>query len=148
MQYGWLLSNVPTTWAYYSKYDFQDNMTCKKGRLVSLGHNDIRDLTAKILREICNDIKLETNLIPLTGERLQYRSAITGNESRLDIRFQSFWVRGQEVFLDMWIFDPNANRYLNITLPRCQEINEREKKRNYDNRTLQIEHGTFTPLVF
>ena len=65
-------------------------MSCKKGRLVSIGYNDIRDLTAKILREICNNIKLETKLVPLTGERLQYRSAITGNESRLDIRFQSF----------------------------------------------------------
>ena len=90
MQYGWLLSNVPTTCAYGSKYDFQHNMSCKKGRLVSIGYNDIRDLTAKILRENCNNIKLETKLVPLTGERLQYRSAITGNESRLDIRFQSF----------------------------------------------------------
>ena len=89
MQYGWLLSNVPTTWAYYSKYDFQDNMTCKKGRLVSIGHNDIRDLTAKILREVCNDIKVEAKLIPLTGEQVQYRLGITGDKLRLDIRVQS-----------------------------------------------------------
>ena len=100
MQYGWLLSNVRTTCVYGSKYDFQHNMSCKEGRLVSVDQNDMRDLTAKILREIWNDIKLETKLIPSTGERLQYRSAITGNKSRLDIRFQSFWVRGQEVFLE------------------------------------------------
>ena len=48
-------------------------------------HNDIRDLTAKILREVCNDVEVEAKLIPLTGEQLQYRSAITGDEARLDI---------------------------------------------------------------
>ena len=28
------------------------------------------------------------------------------------------------------------------------ETNEKEKKRTYNERILQIEHGTFTPLVF
>ena len=55
---------------------------------------------------------------------------------------------GQEAFLDIMVFDPKANRYLNATLPRCYKINEKEKKLSYNNRTLQIEHGTFTPLVF
>ena len=53
-----------------------------------------------------------------------------------------------ERFLDIRISDPNANRYLNGTLPRCHEINEKEKKRNYNNRILKIKNGTFTPLVF
>ena len=51
---------------------------------------DIRDLTANILREACNDIEIEAKLIQLTGEQLQYRSAITGNEARLDIQARSF----------------------------------------------------------
>ena len=123
-------------------------MNCKKGGLVSIRHNDIRDLTAKILREVCNDVEVEAKLIPLTGEQLQYWSAITGDEARLDIRARSFWVRGQEAFLDIRVFDPNAKRYPIATLPWCHEINEKEKKHNYNNRILQIEHGTFTPLVF
>ena len=57
-------------------------------------------------------------------------------------------MRDQGAFLDIRVFDPTTNRYLNATLPRCHEINENEKKRNYKNRILQIEHGTFTPLVF
>ena len=121
-------------------------MSCKKGGLVSIRHNDIRDLTAKILREVCNDVEVEAKLIPLTGEQLQYRLAITGDEARLDIRARSFWVRGQEAFLDIRVFNSNANGYLNAALPRCHEINEKEKKRNYNNRILQIEQGTFTPI--
>ena len=89
IRYGWSLSNLPMTCAYSSKYDFQHNMSSKKGRLVSIGHNDIRDLTAKILREVCNDIKVEAKLIPLTGEQVQYRLEIIGDKSRLDIRVQS-----------------------------------------------------------
>ena len=56
-------------------------------------------------------------------------------------------MRGQEAFLDIRVLDPNVNRYLKAILPRCYEINEKEKKQNYSNKILQIEHGTFTPLV-
>ena len=97
IRYGWSLSNLPMTCAYSSKYDFQHNMSSKKGRLVSIGHNDIRDLTAKILREVCNDIKVEAKLIPLTGEQVQYRLGITGDKLRLDIRVQSERSRSWEV---------------------------------------------------
>ena len=130
IRYGWPLSNLPTTYACDSKHNFQHSMSCKKGGLVSIRPNDIRQLTANILREVCNDVEEEGKLMPLTGEQLQYRSAITGDEAKLDIRAQNFWVKGQETFLDISVFDPNAIRYLNATLPRCHEINEKEKKRN------------------
>ena len=144
IRYGWPFSNLPTTCACDSKYDFQHGMSFKKGGLVSICHKHV----ANMLREVCNDVEVEAKLILLTGEQLQYRSAIAGDEARLDIRARSFWVRGQEAFLDIRVFDPNANKNLNATLPRCHKINEKEKKRNYNNRILQIEHGTFTPLVF
>ena len=66
-------------------------MSCKKGGLVSICHNDIRDLTANILRELCNDVEEEAKLIPLTVEELQHRSVITADEVRLDIfRYKGF----------------------------------------------------------
>ena len=69
-----------------SKYDFQHSISCKKGGSVSIRHNNICDLTVNILRQVCNDVDVEAKLIPLAGEQLQYRSAITGDEARLDIR--------------------------------------------------------------
>ena len=98
------------TCACSSKYDFQHSMSCKKGGLVSIRHNDICDLTAYILREVCNDVEVEAKLMPLTGEQLQQRSAITRDESKLNIRGRNIWVRDQEAFLDIRVFDPNANR--------------------------------------
>ena len=123
-------------------------MSYKKGELVSIRHNYIRDIVAKVRREVCIDVEVEAKLIPLTGEQLQYRSAIKRDEARLDIRARSFWVRGQEAFLDIRVFDQKANRYLNATLPRYHEINEKERIQNYSNKILQIEYGTFTPLAF
>ena len=38
------------------------------------------------------------------------------NEVRLDIKARRVWERGQEAFLDLRVFDPNACRYLNKSL--------------------------------
>ena len=41
-----------------------------------------------------------------------------------------------------------AKRYVNQSMKKAYEINEKEKKRHYNDRIMQLEHGTFTPLVF
>ena len=143
IQYGWPLNNLLTTCACGSKYDFQHSMSCKKGGLVYICR-----LTGNILREVCDDAEVEVKLIPLTGEQLQYRSAVTGDEASLNTRARNFWVRGQEAFLNVRVFNANANRCINTTLPQCHETNDKEKKRNYNYRILQIEHRAFTTLVF
>ena len=40
------------------------------------------------------------------------------------------------------------NRYIKTALPQCYIQNEKEKKRNYNNRVIQIEHGSLTQLAF
>ena len=59
-----------------------------------------------------------------------------------------FWERGQQAFFDLWVFNPNACCYHNKSLQECYVMNEQEKKRAYNERILQVDHGTFTPLVF
>ena len=67
---------------------------------------------------------------------------------RLDVRARGFWERGQQAFFDLRVFDPNTYRYLNKSLQHCHVINENEKKRAYNERVQQIDHGTSTALVF
>ena len=50
-------------------------------------------------------------------------------------------MRGQQAFFDVKVFDPNANWYLNKTLPQCFISNEKEKERQYNERVLEIDHG-------
>ena len=122
-------------------------MSFKKGGFVSIRHNDLRYLSAKVLSEVCKDIEIEPKLTPLTGEELDSRTANTTNKARLDIRARGVWERGQQAFLYLRVFDPNICRYLN-KLQQCHVMNEQEQKRAYNERVLQIEHITFTPLFF
>ena len=50
-------------------------------------------------------------------------------------------------FFDVRVFNPNAKRYINHELTKSYEMNEKEKKKCYNERILQVEHGSFTPLV-
>ena len=120
-------------------------MNCKKGGVVTIRHNELRDLTAKKLSEVCYNTKIEPIFVPLSGEDLSNRTANRSNEVRLDVRARGFWERGQQAFFDLRVFDPNTCRYLNKSLQHCHVINENEKKRTYNERVLQIDHGTFTP---
>ena len=70
------------------------------------------------------------------------------NEVRVDIRTQDFWEWGQQAFFDLSVFDPNTCRYRNKSLQQCHAMNEQEKKQAYNERILQIDHGSFKPLVF
>ena len=81
-------------------------------------------------------------------QRVRRRTANTTNEVRLDIKAHGIWERAQQVFLDLRAFDPDACRYLNKSLQKCHVMNDQEKKRAYNERVFQMEHGTFTPLFF
>ena len=147
IRYGWQLSRTPINCACGSKFDLDHALTCKKGGFISLRHNHLRNVTAKLLGEVCKDITVEPLLTKITGEDLA-KTAITGNEARLDISARGFWEAHQKAFFDIRVFNPMAKRYATQKLRKSFEINEQEKKRGYNDRILQVENGTFTPLVF
>ena len=89
---------------------------------------------------------VEPSLESLTGEKLKLASAIYSDEARLDITARGFWQRGQRAFFDVKVFNPNAQRHLGQTLAQCYISNEKDKKRSYCERVLEVENGTFTPL--
>ena len=119
-------------------------MNCKKGGFITIRHNDLHDLTANLLTDIWRDVDIEPQLLPVTGETFENGTANTSNEARVDIKSRGFWVIGQEAFFDVRVFDPNANRYLNKALPQCYIQKEKGKKRQYNEKDLEIDHGSFT----
>ena len=148
IRYGYQLKRLPTLCECGSPFDLQHALSCKKGGFVSLRHNELRNTIALMLKTICKDVVIEPALHPLTGEDLHEVSAITGDEARLDIHARGFWQTGQSAFLDIRVFNPLAKRHVSQDLKKCFDSNEREKKRAYNQRVLEIEHGSFTPLVF
>ena len=57
-------------------------------------------------------------------------------------------MRGQKVFCDVRVFNPLTKCHRNKPITKVHEINEKEKKVKYAARITQVEHGSFTPLVF
>ena len=54
----------------------------------------------------------------------------------------------EKTFLDVRVFNPYVTSYSSTSIANCYRNQEKEKKRQYDCRIREIEHATFTPLVF
>ena len=67
-------------------------LICKRGGFIAIRHNDIGDLTANLLTQVCHDVKVEPLLQPLTGESFVKKSTITDDEARVDVSARGFWV--------------------------------------------------------
>ena len=57
-------------------------------------------------------------------------------------------MRGQQKFIDMRVFVPNANQCPKKALPQCHIQNEKEKKRQYNEKVLEIDQGRFIPPLY
>ena len=129
------------------KFDIQQNMSSKKGSFTYIQLNDLRDLTVNMMSEVSKDTEIEPILTSLSGKELQGRTSNNSNEARVDIKIRGFWKLGQQAFFVLSVFDPNTRRY-HKSLQQCYVMNEQEKKRAFNERILQIDHSTFTPLMF
>ena len=96
---------------------------------------------------VCNDVKLEPVLQEVTGETLNH-GANKAPDARLDIHARGFSKRQRSAFFDVRVCHPNADSYRDLTPTQIYKKHENEKKRQYAERVMEIEQGTFTPLVF
>ena len=112
-------------------------------------HNELQDITAQFLDKICPNVIVEPTLQPLSGESLSYRTSNTEDGARLDVAATSFWdCHGQSAFSDVRVFNPLAQIHVSQPLATCYRKHEREKRRIYEQRVRDVEHGCFSPLVF
>ena len=124
-------------------------MNCPCGGFPSIRHNELRNITAQYLSEVCHNVSIEPTLQQVTTEQFRHRTANKEDGARLDVSAQSFWSSDrQQAFFDVRVFNPFAQCHRNSSLTQCYRKNEQEKKRAYDERVREVEHGSFSPLVF
>ena len=148
LRYGWLPDCAPTNCDCGTNFSVEHALSCPKGGFPSIRHNEIRDLTANLLSEVCNNVCTEPHLQPVTGEQLNGATANSQDGARLDIAANGLWGgRTERTFFDVRVFNPHApsNRHSNAT--SCYRKHEKEKKRAYEQRIIDLEHSSFTPLV-
>ena len=148
LRYGLTPSNLPLECICGSSFTVDHALNCKRGGFTFLRHNELRDITAELLSEVCPDVMIEPPLQPLSGECFNYRSANIDDNARADIASTGFWSPLHRSFFDIRVFNPFASTYSRSKLKACHRRNELEKRRQYDERIRTVEHGSFTPLVF
>ena len=149
LRYNWQPSNLPSHCVCGSSFTTDHALTCPTGGFPSVRHNDLRDFTANLLTEVCPNVCVEPPLQALTGELMSHQTSNSEDGACLDISAQGFWGdRHQRIFFDVRVFHPNAPSYRNMQLPSAYRLHEHRKQRSYDQRIREVEHGSFTPLVF
>ena len=146
LRYGWRITNTPAYCAFGSKNSVDHTLNCKRGGYVNMRHNNIRDFEATLLKEVCRDVKIEPMLLPVGNS--ESRSSNQAERARLDVSAVGIWSTMERTFLDVRVMHVNSPSYMDKTPQQIYLQHEREKKYTYNHRILEIEKGTFTPLVF
>ena len=96
------MPHLPTECICGASFTVEHAFTCPHGGYPSLHHNEIRDITAQLMSEICPDVAIELTLQPVTNERFFHRSTNTESGARLDVRAQGFWgLHHQQAYFDI-----------------------------------------------
>ena len=136
LRYDWPIPDSPSVCVCGCSFTVDHAIICQRGGLIIQRHNEIRDL-------VCYDVAIEPTLQPLSGEDLN-RGANKAPDARLDVHCRGFWERQRAAFFDIRVCHPNADSYKELS----PKLHEDEKKRKYASRIIEVENGTFTPLVF
>ena len=128
LRYGWLPQQLPSRCICDQKFSLNHALSCSRGGLPSIRHNEIRDITAELLTEVCCGVGTEPCLQPITDEVFSYRATNKEDGVRLDIVAESFWGRDrQRAFIGiLTLFGTELSQF--ISLPVLSYKRARKKK--------------------
>jgi len=59
LRYGWDPARLPQHYACSAKFSVENSFTCPKDGFPSICHNEVRDLTASLLTEVCSEVEVD-----------------------------------------------------------------------------------------
>jgi hypothetical protein len=126
-------------------------LSCKKGGLVSLRHNDVAYEWHQLCAQALTPSAVTDEPLIHSGRDTQQRAHGLGNEvppeSRGDVSAHGFWKRGTTAIFDVRITDTDAPTYRNQDPVKVLASHEKLKKDKYLDKCLE-RRRQFTPLVF
>ena len=130
-------------------FSVEHALSCPCGGFPTIRNNQIRDITAHLMSDVCHNVGIEPPLQHISSETTSLRTANVEEGAHLDIKAQGFGGNDRQcAFFDVWFFNPLTHNYHSLPLTTCYRRNEQEKRRAYDQRVREVEHGCFSPLVF
>ena len=91
LRYGWTPQQLLSHCTCGARFSISHALSCPKGGFPIIRHNELRDLCAEPLTEVCPSVSIEPHLQPLNGEQLSTRMANTDDGARLDVAANGFW---------------------------------------------------------
>ena len=80
LRYGWSLPHLPTECICGASFTVDHAFTCPHGGFPTLRHNEIRDITAQLMSEVCPNVASEPTLQPVTNTLILLAiNALRGN---------------------------------------------------------------------
>jgi hypothetical protein len=148
MRYGWAINDIPTVCVCGSKNSVSHSLDCKKGGFVCMRHDSIRNCTANLLRDAgCKDVQIEPELLPVDPQKFKARTN-TQPGARLDVSARGVWSQFERSFYDVRVTHPNCLSNIGKPVADIYIEHQNSKKVEYQERVLQSEKGSFTPLIF
>ena len=131
---GWHPPNMPLQCTCGKNFMVEHALSCSHGGLPSIRHNELCDITAELLSEVCHNVGTEPSLQPITDEHLIHRTANRDDGARLDVAADSFWGNGRQrtFFMLGYLTFSRQAIYQNTPLAQCYRNNEQGKNRAYD----------------
>jgi len=97
MSYAWELKRLPERCACNTKFTAEHALSYHIGGYIVDRHNNVRELTSQLLKEVCYDVRSEPVLLDPVKELDDLpKSAIQNPEARADISASGFWLRTRE----------------------------------------------------
>jgi hypothetical protein len=126
-------------------------MSCKKGGLVLLRHNDVADEWHHLCAQALTPSAVSDEPLIHRGRAGNERATANGAEElpelRGDVAVHGFWRRGTTAIFDVRVTDTDAPSYRGQDPHKVLAKHEKEKKDKYVEHCV-ARRRTFTPLVF
>ena len=117
----------------------------KKLKQSELLMSKITKSTTNLLRKLHNDVETEPELQPITTERLR---CLSNDQCKPDIRARGVWRDAQNAYFDIRVTNISSESQKHLSIRTILMKHEKEKKRSYNSHIMNVEHRTFTLLVF
>ena len=148
LRYNRQVKNLPSKCPCGKTYSVTHALNCHLGGFVNARHDQIRNLECTLLKSVVQDVECEPQLHPVINKTGYQRSANLDNDARVDVRARGFWRDGQNAFFDVRVTNADCASQQNTSLKSVLRNHETTKKREYNRRIMEVEHGSFTPLIF
>ena len=106
LRYRWHPQHLPSHCVCDVKFTVEHSLNCHRG-LPIVRHNEVRDITADLMSEVCHGVGKEPELQPVTEETFAHRTVNREDGARADVVTESFSEQNwQRAFFDIRVFNP------------------------------------------